>query len=110
MVISGSFLSFGANSNLILKPYGYTDMQIALLAIVLLVSGVTGAVVVSIYIKKTLNYGVVIRTIPLLGIILVIILILCLNLINYFGVLVIVGLFVGSIITPIIPISFDLMC
>ena len=110
MVISGSFLSFGANSNLILHPYNYSDIQIALLAINLLVSGVSGAVGASIYVKKTLNYGRIITGIPLIGVIILVVLLLCLNFLNYFAVMMIIGVFMGSVFTPIIPISFDLMC
>lgn len=81
-----------------------------MLAIELLVTGVTGAILASLYIKKTLNYGSVLRAIPLVGIVVVVVLIFCLNFLNYFQVMMLIGIFLGSVFTPTIPISFDLMC
>lgn len=52
----GTFLSFGSASNMLFKPYGFVDIQIAIFAIILLVSGITGAIVYSLYIKKTQKY------------------------------------------------------
>lgn len=52
----GTFLSFGSTSNMLFKSYNFEDMQIAIFGVCLLVSGVAGSVLYTIYIKKTIQY------------------------------------------------------
>lgn len=45
------------------KPYGFTDIQIGICAITMLVMGVAGSILFSIYLKRTGNYKKALRTI-----------------------------------------------
>lgn len=56
MLLYGTFLSFGSTSNMLFKPYGFDDSQIAIFGISLLVSGILGSVAYTFYIKKTVMY------------------------------------------------------
>jgi hypothetical protein len=56
MLLYGTFLSFGSTSNMLFKPYGFDDTQIAIFGICLLVSGIIGSVAYTFYIKKTIMY------------------------------------------------------
>lgn len=56
MLLYGTFLSFGSTSNMLFKPYGFDDPQIAIFGICLLVSGILGSVAYTFYIKKTVMY------------------------------------------------------
>jgi hypothetical protein len=56
MLLYGTFLSFGSTSNMLFKPYGFDDTQIAIFGICLLVSGILGSVAYTFYIKKTIMY------------------------------------------------------
>lgn len=56
ILLYGTFLSFGSTSNMLFKPYGFEDTQIAIFGVCLLVSGVIGSVSYTIYIKKTIKY------------------------------------------------------
>lgn len=56
MLLYGTFLSFGSTSNMLFKPYGFDDPQIAIFGVSLLVSGILGSVAYTLYIKKTVAY------------------------------------------------------
>ena len=45
IVIYGTFLSFGATSNFLFKPYGYENTTIAFQGVCLIVAGVIGSIV-----------------------------------------------------------------
>lgn len=61
MLLYGTFLSFGSTSNMLFKPYGFDDPQIALFGVCLLISGIVGSVLFTLYIKNTLNYKLAIN-------------------------------------------------
>jgi hypothetical protein len=56
MLLYGTFLSFGSTSNMLFKPFGFGDTQIAIFGVCLLVSGIIGSIVYTVYIKKTQQY------------------------------------------------------
>lgn len=57
--------TFAANSNFIIKPYHYTDLEISINAVLLIAIGTVGAISFSIYIKKTFNYKKTIVVVPM---------------------------------------------
>lgn len=110
MLIYGSVLSFGSITNLIMKPYNFTNVELSLFAIILLISGVLGAVCWTFYLKKTLNYQRTIRVIPTLSVIAMIIICIILNTNPLIVLTFIFGSIVGFSVTPLMPISYDLGC
>ncbi len=56
VLIYGTVIALGSEANLLFKPYGFTDIQIGLCAVTMLVLGVVGSILISLYIKKSNNY------------------------------------------------------
>jgi FLVCR family feline leukemia virus subgroup C receptor-related protein len=109
-LVYGTIVALGAEANLLFKPYGYTDIQIGICAITMLVMGVVGSIVFSIYLKKTGNYRRALRTIVVISFFIIVGLELWLSLSAKLALtIVIVGL-VGFCCTPIIPLCYDLGC
>ena len=105
-MLYGSFQTFAASANLLIKPFGVTDLDISIAAIFLILFGTVGAILSSIYLKKTRKYRRVfifcclgsllsISTLVLQLILLKSPLLMKLN----------VGL-LGFFITPIVPMSY----
>ena len=92
------------------KPYGFTDIQIGLCAIVMLIMGVFGSVCFSIYIKKSNNYKRAIRGIVILSLITISFLFVWLNASAGIAITLILIGFLGFSCTPIITICYDLGC
>lgn len=67
VLVYGTVVALGAEANLLFKPYGYSDIQIGICAITMLVMGVAGSILFSIYLKKTGNYKMALRTIVVLS-------------------------------------------
>lgn len=72
--------------------------------------GVIGAIVWSLYLKKTTNYKLTIRAIPTISVVVMIGICIALNVSAHITVVFILGGAVGFSVTPIMPISYDLGC
>ena len=72
--------------------------------------GVSGSVILSLYLKKTTNYKFTIRAIPTISIFVMIAICIALNLNAHIVIVFILGGLVGFSVTPIMPISYDLGC
>lgn len=59
-IFYGSFMVFGTSANFLIKPFGLSDAVISLAAIALILLGAAGAVVSSIFLKRTRRYKFVI--------------------------------------------------
>ena len=103
-------LSFGAISNQLFKPYGYEDIQIAMLGICLIVFGVIGSIVFSLYLKKTKNYSNAVAKITRYSLALMIANTIWLNLVGKLGGTILLAIFLGFMFTPLVPVSYDLGC
>lgn len=110
IVIYGTFLSFGATSNFLFKPYGYENTTIAFQGICLIVAGVIGSIVFSIYIKRTNKYGFTIRLLTSISILILILITIILNISTSLVGPIILAICIGFTFTPVIPISYDLGC
>ena len=106
----GTIVTFGANSNFIIKPYDYTDFQIAINAIIPTISGTIGSIVFSTYIKKTYNYKKAIATVTIGGTCMMTLLCIWLNTVNVKAITTIILLVTGFIFTPIVPLCYELGC
>ena len=109
-LLYGTLLSFGSTVNLLMKPYGFKDIQIAMFALVLIVSGVLGSIAWSLYLRKTLNYRFTIRAIPTSSMAIMVIICIALSSGAPVPLVFLLGGLVGFSITPILPISYDLGC
>lgn len=65
IIIYGALLSFSSTVNFQMKAYGYSNEQVSVFAVILLIMGVVGSIVWSLFIKKTGKYGFVMKTVPL---------------------------------------------
>ena len=106
----GTLLSFGSTANLLFKPYGFEDIQIALLAVILIIFGVIGSISISLYIKYTINYKRAIRLIPSCSLLFMILTCLILNTINNLPLTFVMVACIGFCFSPLVPISYDLGC
>lgn len=59
----GTFVAFASNCNFIIKPYGYSDMEIAANAVCLMLAGACGAITFNLFIKRTFNFSLALRII-----------------------------------------------
>ncbi len=111
MLLYGTFLSFGSTSNYLFKSYNFEDTQIAIFGVCLLVSGVAGSVVYTIYIKKTIKYKNAIVCATTLAIIFMVTNGILMNVVPEQKILIsflILGM--GFNLVPMVPISYDLGC
>ena len=111
MLLYGTFLSFGSTSNLLFKSYNFEDTQIAIFGVCLLVSGVAGSVIYTIYIKKTIKYKNAIICATTLAIIFMITNGILMNVVPEQKILIsflILGM--GFNLVPMVPVSYDLGC
>ena len=109
-IMYGTLLSFSSTVNMQMKPYHYTNNQISLFAIILLVMGVFGSIAFSLYLKKTTNYKLTIRVIPVISVLSMILILIALSAKASILIVLLFGGVAGFFITPIIPISYDLGC
>ncbi len=108
--VYGTVISLGSLSNLLFKPYGFTDIQIGICAVVMLIMGVIGSILISLYIKKTNNYKFALRTVCVFSFFIITFLLIWLQVSASLGIsIVIIGL-VGFCCTPIITLCYDLGC
>jgi len=107
---NGTIIAFSSSSNFIMKPYGYTDIQIAINGVLLMVVGTVGSIVFSLYIKRTFNYKRVLMVISFGSCIMLLVLCFWLTTANVKPVTAIIMAIMGFIVTPSAPICFDLGC
>ena len=109
-LLYGTLLSLSSTTNLLLSPYGFSNLEISLFAIALIISGLVGSIAGSFYIKRTLKYKLLIRILPLISVILLAFTYLMLNAFPNIALMYIFMILVGFLFTPMIPISYELGC
>jgi predicted MFS family arabinose efflux permease len=86
------------------------QIQISLFGIGMLVCGVTGSILISLYVKKTLKYKLIFKICTGSAVILTILTNIMLNTIpGVFLSFVSVSL-MGFLVTPILPLTYDIGC
>ena len=96
---------------MLFKSYNFEDVQIAIFGVCLLVSGVIGSIVYTIYIKKTTKYKNAIICATALAIVFMLTNGLLMNMVPEQKILIsflILGM--GFNLVPMVPISYDLGC
>lgn len=54
--VNGSFNIYGSLLDDILDPYGYTDDQVSMLGLGMMIAGIISAALIGIYVERTLKY------------------------------------------------------
>lgn len=106
----GSLICFAANFNFIIKVYGYTDLEIAINGVLMIVTGTVGASLFIIYIKKALNHKLILGVVCLGSAFMMAILCLWLNSANAKAITTFLLIIFGFVATPIVSICYDLGC
>ena len=109
-LVYGTLLSFGSTVNLALRPYGFKDVQIAMFALVLIVSGVIGSIAWSIFLEKTNRYKFTIRALTTISMGIMVAICIALNTGAHPAMVFVLGGLIGLNITPLLPVSYDLGC
>ena len=97
---------FGSSANFLIKPFGYSDITISLAAVGLIVFGTIGAILSSIYIKKTRNYKRMITFTTFTACGFLLILTLQLFIIPAPGLTMIIVALIGFNVVPIVPATY----
>ncbi len=113
MIIYGTVISLGSLANLIFKPYGFKDIEIAIFAVCIILFGVFGSIIFTFYLKKSesrhkykkvVTLSTVLTFLGMGGIMAL------LNLDVDAVVVAIAASVLGFIFTPLVPVSYDLGC
>ena len=54
-------MTFMTHFNFILKPFGFTDIQVSSIFVIFMIFGIVGTVITIIYLRKTSNYRKIFR-------------------------------------------------
>lgn len=110
-VINGSFNIYGSLLDNLLDCYGFSSDEVGYFAAVMMASGILTAGIVGFYIERTLNYGLVFRTMLILGLIECVgFPLVLLTQENSFILVLIMCAVMGSVFVCYIPLLFDFGC
>jgi len=109
-LVYGSFQTFASSANLLIKPFGASDLDISLAAICLILLGTVGAVVGSIILKKYRCYKLIFRTCCVGALVCIILLAIQLATIDSVALVKLNVGVLGFFLTPIIPVCYELGC
>ncbi len=109
-LIYGSFQTFAASANLLIKPYGASDIDISFAAIGLIVLGTIGAVISSIILKKYRCFKLILRACGIGALTCIILFAIQLLTIESVLLVQINVAILGFFLTPIIPVSYEIGC
>lgn len=102
----GTFFIFASVSNFLIKPFGLSDVMISLSAVGLIVVGAVGAILSSVYIKRTRNYRKLIKILTLATSLLMTVFTLQCFILPSPPLTVFLVAFLGLFVVPIVPITY----
>ena len=102
----GTFLIFGSSSNFLVKPFGLSDVFISLSAVSLILFGAVGAILSSIFIKRTKKYKILITIATFSSSGALTLLIVFLFVFKSEGLMLICSGLVGFFVVPIVSTSY----
>ena len=102
----GSFQTFAASANLLIKPFGASDLDISVAAICLILFGTVGAVISSLILKKHRCFKLILRTCCLGALTSIILLAIQLVTVESPALIKLNVGILGLFLTPIIPTSY----
>lgn len=109
-LIYGSFQTFASSANLLIKPFGASNRDISVAAVMLILLGSVGAVLGSFYLKKTGQYRRLFRFCCLGALSLIVLLALQLIALDSVALIQLNVGILGFFLTPIIPTSYQIGC
>ena len=109
-LIYGSFQTFASSANLLIKPFGASDLDISIAAIGLIIFGTIGAILSSIYLKKTRKYRRIFIICCVGSVSCISLLVLQLITIKNITLVKLNVAILGFFITPIVPMSYEIGC
>jgi drug/metabolite transporter (DMT)-like permease len=108
--VYGSFQTFATSANLLIKPFGASDIDISIAAVCLILLGTLGAVIGSIIIKKYRCYKLVLRVCCVGSLACIIFFAIQLLTIDSIRLIQVNVGVLGFFLTPIIPVSYEIGC
>jgi hypothetical protein len=102
----GTFLIFATSGNFLIKPFGFSDLAISLSAVALIVLGAVGAIISSLYIRKTKNYSSLVKVLTFSASGGLIVMLLQLYTFPKAGITIIIVGLVGFVVVPMVPTTY----
>lgn len=102
----GTFLIFGSSSNFLIKVFNYSDLMISLAAVGLILFGAVGAIISSIFIKKTRKYKMMITVTTFSATAFLLLMTMELLIAPVDFITLIITAFVGFFVVPVVPASY----
>lgn len=102
----GTFLIFGSSSNFLIKVFDYSDLMISLAAVGLILFGAVGAIISSIFIKKTKKYKMMITVATFSATAFLLLMTMELLIAPVDFITLIITAFVGFFVVPVVPASY----
>jgi predicted MFS family arabinose efflux permease len=107
-IFYGTLITFAVNSNFIFKPYGYSDLLISVNTVILMVFGIIGSILLSLYLKKTLNYRRALLTMVLGSALMMILLTIWMNTVKQKVITTFIVGMLGLAGNPIVTLCYEL--
>lgn len=105
-VCYGTLIAVGVNLNFIFKPYGYSDVLIAVNFVTLMVFGIIGSILVSLYLKKTNNYKIALNVVVFGSALMIILVTFWMNTVRWKGITTILICLLGLAGNPLMSICY----
>jgi FLVCR family feline leukemia virus subgroup C receptor-related protein len=106
----GSFLIFGGSANFLIKPFGFADLSISIAAVGLILFGTVGAIIGSIFIKKTGKYKLLITITTFTASGMLAVMVFQLLILPAAGLTMLVVAVIGLFVVPVVPASYEIGC
>jgi hypothetical protein len=106
----GPLATLSSLLNFLFKPFNFTDTQIAILGIFVIVSGLVGAIVISCYISRSNEFAKSLKILAILSVLLLTVGLLGLKFNFPFWSFGVIFSLLGLMITPLYAVSYDLGC
>ena len=109
-LVYGTFQVFGTGANFLIKPFGYTDIEISISAVSLILLGTVGAIVFSVIVKRTGEHKKVINVINFSAVGVMLLLGMQLMIIPNPVITVFIVGGLGFVVFPLLPLSYQIGC
>ena len=106
----GTFLIFGSSANFLIKPFGFSDITISLAAVGLIIFGAVGAVLGSIFLKRTRRYKVLITVTTFSAAGMLTVMIFQLLILPVPALTMLIVAVIGFFVVPVVPTSYEIGC
>ncbi len=94
------------SGNFLIKPFGFSDLAISLSAVALILLGAVGAIISSLFIKRTKNYSLLIRILTFSASGGLILMLLQMYILPKAAITVIIVGLIGFFVVPMVPTTY----